>query len=128
MPSIPSESEGPYHARREEALPSCTATTLPPESRNNRGENTLLPAFDFRMTFRTKASVEMHFFIWARSPSVQVSPHHRRSTSREAFGTPSKTFGIPLYWLDPSNRRFERLSRHVSSQKALMGYKQPPRS
>jgi hypothetical protein len=26
-------------------------------------------------------SVEMHFFIWARLPSVQVSPHHRRSTS-----------------------------------------------
>jgi len=51
--------------------------------------------------------VEMHFFIWARLPSVQVSPHHRRSTSPEAFGTPSETFGIPLYWLDPSDRRFD---------------------
>ncbi len=27
------------------------------------------------------SSVEMHFFIWARLPSVQVSPHHWRPPS-----------------------------------------------
>src|SRR3989442_2122466 len=62
----------------------------------------------------------MHFFIWARWPSVQVSPHHRRSTSPEAFGTPPETFRIPLYWLDSSNRRFDS-SVEVSVLKSLNG-------
>src|SRR2546428_13971293 len=62
----------------------------------------------------------MHFFIWARWPSVQVSPHHRRSTSPEAFGTPPETFRIPLYWLDSSNRRFHS-SVEISVLKSLNG-------
>src|SRR6266699_4561227 len=60
-------------------------------------------------------SVEMHFFIWARLPSVQVSPHHRRSTSPEAFGTPPGTFRIPLYWLDSSIPYFYYSRRHLFS-------------
>jgi hypothetical protein len=65
----------------------------------------------------------MHFFIWARLPSVQVSPHHRRSTSLEAFGTPAERerfdyIGLTLQTDNSKDRPIGLFS------KALMGYLQ----
>ena len=61
-------------------------------------------------------SVEMHFFIWARLPSVQVSPHHRRSTSREAFGTPPEHSGFHYIGLTPQFHN-STATRYIRSQK-----------
>ena len=60
-------------------------------------------------------SVEMHFFIWARLPSVQVSPHHRRPSSRtiRTFGTPDSKVSDCYIELLAKNGTRQRLNAFV---------------